>query len=78
MPNEPGRKNRKPPGRGRLKQFLGRIPCLIGLHHRSKKRAGKQPNAAARFTSVCTFCEVPMEQRPDGKWVVSTLNVRGG
>ena len=61
----------RPKGRSRLKHFLGRLPCLIGLHHRSKKRASSSPDADGRYTSVCTFCEVPMERIGRGKWKVA-------
>jgi len=61
----------RPAGRSRFKHFMGKVPCLIGYHHRSKKRASRTPDAQGRYTSVCTFCEVPMERIADGKWKVS-------
>lgn len=60
----------RPAGRSRLKHFLGRLPCLIGLHHRSRKRASRVADDDGRLTSVCTFCEVPMERVAGGKWRV--------
>ena len=69
---EPGQeKIGRPAGRSKLKHFLGKLPCLIGFHHRSKKRASRTPDADGRYTSVCTFCEVPMERIGEGKWKVS-------
>jgi len=62
----------RPAGRSKFKHFMGKVPCLIGYHHRSKKRASRTPDEQGRYTSVCTFCEVPMERiGGDGKWKVS-------
>ena len=61
----------RPAGRSKFKHFMGKVPCLVGYHHRSKKRASRTPDEQGRYTSVCTFCEVPMERIGDGKWKVS-------
>jgi hypothetical protein len=61
----------RPAGRSKFKHFMGKVPCLIGIHHRSKKRASRTPDADGRYTSVCTFCEVPMERMGQGEWKVS-------
>jgi hypothetical protein len=61
----------RPAGRSKFKHFMGKVPCLVGYHHRSKKRASRTPDDQGRYTSVCTFCEVPMERIGDGKWKVS-------
>lgn len=61
----------RPAGRSKFKHFMGKVPCLIGIHHRSKRRASRTPDSEGRYTSVCTFCERPMERIGDGKWKVS-------
>lgn len=49
--------------------IFGRLRCLGGKHERSQKHARKA-DGAERYTSVCTYCGIPMERRAKRDWVV--------
>ncbi|HEX8300592.1 hypothetical protein [Sphingomonas sp.] len=54
-----------------LKKIIGRMRCLMGKHKRSRQQAQRSGDAAP-YTSICTFCGVPMVRRAKGDWIVAS------
>ena len=52
-----------------VRWIKGRLRCLRGKHERSEKHARK-PEGAERYTSVCSYCRIPMERRAKRDWIV--------
>ena len=50
--------------------IIGRMRCLIGKHERSREHARKISGTES-YTSICTYCRVPMERRAKRDWVVA-------
>jgi hypothetical protein len=54
-----------------IKKIIGRMRCLMGKHKRSRQQAQRSGDAAP-YTSICTFCGVPMVRRAKGDWIVAS------
>ncbi|MFZ5748327.1 MAG: hypothetical protein ACOY45_11815 [Pseudomonadota bacterium] len=52
-----------------IKWVVGRARCFTGKHERSRKHARKI-DGEERYTSVCTYCGVPMVRRAKRDWAV--------
>ena len=50
--------------------IVGRMRCLAGKHERSREQARKTPGTDS-YTSVCTYCGVPMQRRAKRDWIVA-------
>jgi hypothetical protein len=50
-----------------FERILGRLRCLFGRHHRSKRKARLD---GLEYVSVCAFCGIPMRQRGNKDWIV--------
>jgi len=46
---------------------LGRLQCLVGVHHRSQGRA-KMDDARGTYVSVCRHCGAAMERLNNRRW----------
>ena len=50
-----------------MKWLIGRLRCLFGRHHRSRRRARLVND---EYVSVCEFCGVRMWRRGNKDWAV--------